>query len=158
MAAARRACKQSSHSFKSILTQNEFVLKFQNFLLSACEVLFFYAPVEIGGLALSGKEAAFIWSLRPLAITPINLVLYPILERRWGARRILRRLIGGLPMIFLVYFVLAILLGQGIIEDKRAILGVLVSAVLIFAIMSPSSGACYQILSSRAPSRAYLTR
>lgn len=54
------------------------------------EVLFLSSPISVGGLKLEPREMAILYIVRPLTSSASNLLLYPVLARRFSTEAIFR--------------------------------------------------------------------
>lgn len=139
------------------------------------EVLFLSSPVSVGGLDLTPREVAILYSIRPLLGAMLNMLLYPLMARRWSTELILRRCYTYiLPAHYLGYFILgytaasassstSTYAGTGAVQQcvhlsHTTLVSALFGLAMLHVLDNCSQTATGQTLSSRAPSRLYLSR
>lgn len=113
-------------------------------------------PTLIGGFGLSSAEIAIILGMRSLASVLIPVPLYSLLGPHLGPQLCSKMGSFLMPLIYLLYFALARIVKQGLDHTHTfaAIGGIQVFGLLSqLAYMSVA-----QMVASRAPTRAYLSR
>ncbi|KAL7006810.1 hypothetical protein EMMF5_003696 [Cystobasidiomycetes sp. EMM_F5] len=76
---------------------------------NSIQVLFFYSPRALGGLGLTPREMSFFFMLRPLLLVVYEVLVYPILARKFGPEAILRGCSFGYVMSYGIFFALSYL-------------------------------------------------
>lgn len=120
------------------------------------EVLALSRPTSIGGFQLSPSEIAIVLGARSLADMLVPVPLYGVLGPRLGPRTIARIFSSLMPVVNLFYLALSRYSKR---NPNHMQTFEAVGFISIFEVMSqPAYSAIMEIIASRAPTRAHLSR
>ncbi|KAL7004095.1 hypothetical protein EMMF5_006361 [Cystobasidiomycetes sp. EMM_F5] len=132
------------------------LLVFVSFCNYSAEVLFFYTKTEDGGLGMTPRQMAFIFSIRPLLGATYQPIAYPFLAKRFSPESVMRVLVWLLAAGPICYYLLGIAAERG--SSVKTLFAGVMFVTIIQQIGAPAFTACSQLLNSRSPSRHHLAR